>query len=100
MARPTLDDVQDDCSSSWDYIENMGPSYKGGFVRMRNNYILNIEALEKLRQTKEEFTFVVLFADWCGDARKAVPVLALLERELDIKIRALGGMAKPSWGSG
>ena len=38
-------------------------------------------------------------ADWCGDARKAVPVLSLLEEELDIRIRALGGMTKPPYGS-
>ncbi|MGY5877014.1 MAG: thioredoxin family protein [Candidatus Thorarchaeota archaeon] len=100
MAEPTLDDIQDDAPTIWDYIDNMSSSYKGGFVRMRSNYVLNIEALEKLRGYKDDYVFVGVFADWCGDARKAIPVLALLERELDIEIRALGGMTKPGWGSG
>ncbi|MGY5852561.1 MAG: thioredoxin family protein [Candidatus Thorarchaeota archaeon] len=100
MTAPTLSDIQEDAPTSWDYIDNMSPSYKGGFVRMRSNYFLNIDALEKLKGYKDDYVFVGIFADWCGDARRAIPALALLERELDIKIRALGGMKKPSWGSG
>jgi thiol-disulfide isomerase/thioredoxin len=52
-----------------------------------------------LRTLKDEYEIIVFFADWCGDSRKAVPVLSLLEQELDIKITALGGMTKPPYGS-
>jgi thiol-disulfide isomerase/thioredoxin len=60
---------------------------------------LNNEAVDVLKGLKDDYEFIVFFADWCGDSRKAVPVLALLEKELEIKVTALGGMTKPPYGS-
>jgi thiol-disulfide isomerase/thioredoxin len=94
-----LNDVSEECPSCRDYIEDMSPYRRERWQQVKENYKLNKEALEKLRKYKDDYTFVAVFADWCGDARKAIPVLALLEKELDIKIRALGGMTKPPFGS-
>jgi thiol-disulfide isomerase/thioredoxin len=47
----------------------------------------------------EGYTIVALFANWCGDSRKAIPVLALLEKEIGRNIPCLGGMKKPPYGS-
>jgi thiol-disulfide isomerase/thioredoxin len=82
-----------------DYIDKMSASKKGGFLRRRDAYNLNKDAVKLLRNLKDKYDFIVFFADWCGDSRKAVPVLSLLEQELDIKITALGGMTKPPYGS-
>ncbi|MFX0107989.1 MAG: thioredoxin family protein, partial [Candidatus Hodarchaeota archaeon] len=79
--------------------DSMGAMYKGAYSRRRDDYKLNEAAVEMLKGLVDDYEFVVLFADWCGDGRKAVPVLALLERALGIKIRALGGMTKPPYGS-
>lgn len=95
----TLNEVSEECPSCIDYIEDMSSMRKDRWKRVKENYSLNEEALNKLRKYKEDYEFVAVFADWCGDARKAIPVLALLEEELDIKIRALGGMTKPPYGS-
>ena len=97
---PTHNDVSPDYTSVTDYIEKMSAAQKGGFVRQRDAYKLNHDALEVLRNLKDDYEIIVFFADWCGDSRKAVPVLSLLEQELGIKISALGGMAKPPFGSG
>jgi thiol-disulfide isomerase/thioredoxin len=97
---PTHNDVSQEYSSVTDYIEKMSAAQKGGFLRRRDAYELNKDAVELLRTLKDQYEFIVFFADWCGDSRKAVPVLSLLEQELDIRIAALGGMTKPPYGSG
>ncbi|MFW9794496.1 MAG: thioredoxin family protein [Candidatus Thorarchaeota archaeon] len=97
---PSIEDVKDTAPSTNDAIESMSPSYKGGFIRQKNDYKLNKETAEKIRLYIEEgYSIVALYADWCGDARRAIPVLALLEDELGIRIPCLGGMKKPPYGS-
>lgn len=96
---PTIDDVNDDCPTCTEYIEQMSPMYKDRWMGEKKFYNLKKDVVEQLKELKDEFTFVVLFADWCGDARRAVPVLSKIEEELGIKIRALGGMTKPPFGS-
>ncbi|MGY5872770.1 MAG: thioredoxin family protein [Candidatus Thorarchaeota archaeon] len=96
---PNLSDVKIDAPSCNEYMETMSPAYKGGFLRQRSDYKLNSEAVEKIKQLGGDYTFVIIFADWCGDARKAVPVMALLEEETGKKITSRGGMKKPPYGS-
>ncbi len=94
-----LSDVQSDAPGCSEYMETMSLMYKGGFLRQRNEYKLNPEAIEKLGKLLGNYRIVIVFADWCGDARKAVPVMSLIEEETGQKISALGGMKKPSYGS-
>ncbi len=96
---PNLKDIKIDAPSCGEYIEHMSPAYRGGFIRNKDDYQLNSDAVDKLKNYGDDYTFVVIFADWCGDARKAVPVMALLEEELQKKIFSLGGMTKPPYGS-
>jgi thiol-disulfide isomerase/thioredoxin len=78
----------------------MSPVYKGGFIRQGKDYKLNQEAVDKIKVFVEEgYSIVSIFADWCGDARKALPVLALLEKEIGKDIPSLCGMKKPPYGS-
>jgi thiol-disulfide isomerase/thioredoxin len=96
---PMLSEIRPDAPSSNEAMEIIKPAYRGGFIRQRDEYKLNQKAVDKLRNLISDYTIVILFADWCGDARKALPVLALLEEELGNKISALGGMTKPPYGS-
>jgi thiol-disulfide isomerase/thioredoxin len=97
---PSLEDVRADAPSSSDAIESLSPRHKGGFKRQRKDYKLNQEAVEKLKVFVEEgYTIASVFADWCSDARRAIPVLALLEKEIGKDILCLGGMTKPPYGS-
>ncbi|MHA1943584.1 MAG: thioredoxin family protein [Candidatus Thorarchaeota archaeon] len=97
---PSLKDIQKDAPSAKDAIESLSPMHKGSFMRQKNDYKLKMEAVEKIKAFMEEgFTIVSLFADWCGDARRAIPVLALLEKEIGRTIPCLGGMKKPPYGS-
>ncbi|MCK5266091.1 MAG: thioredoxin family protein, partial [Candidatus Thorarchaeota archaeon] len=94
-----LSDVQSDAPDCGEYMETMSQMYKGGFLRQRNEYKLNPEAIEKLGTFSEDYRIVIVFADWCSDARRAVPVMSLIEAETGQKISALGGMKKPPYGS-
>jgi hypothetical protein len=97
---PKLDDVTKDAPSSNIAIENLSPAYKGGFMRQKKDYKINKEAVAKIRSYYEEgYSIVALYADWCGDARRAIPVLAILEEEIGKDIPCLGGMKKPPYGS-
>ncbi len=96
---PTLNDVTDECPRCEEYIEEMTPVYRGGFVRFAQSYELKNEVVEELKKYADDYVIVAVFADWCGDARRAIPVLSLLEKEIDIEVRALGGMQKPPRGS-
>jgi thiol-disulfide isomerase/thioredoxin len=96
---PVLSDISSDAPSCIEYIDTMSPMYKAGFLRSKEDYKLNSNAVKKLIEFAKEYHIVVLFADWCGDARKAVPVLSLIEQATEMKIVALGGMTKPPYGS-
>ena len=97
---PLKSDVREDATTTNEAIANLSPAYKGGFIRQQKDYRLNKEAVNKLRGFIEEgYSFAAVFADWCGDARRAIPVLALLEAELNVSIPCLGGMKKPRYGS-
>ncbi len=95
----TIDEIRPDGPSSNEALDDIKSAYRGGFIRQRDEYTLNKKAVEKLKTLIDEYTIVILFADWCGDARRALPVLALLEQELDTTMIALGGMTKPPYGS-
>ena len=96
---PELADITSDAPTCIEYLDKMSPAYKAGYLRTKQDYNLNQEALEKLVNFSNAYHIVVIFADWCGDARKAVPVLSLIEEAADMKIIALGGMTKPPYGS-
>ncbi|UCE10443.1 MAG: thioredoxin family protein [Candidatus Thorarchaeota archaeon] len=97
--QPTLADVTEDCPDCTTYIqESMKTAYRGGFKRAREYYHLKVPVVEKLREYENDYTIVAIFADWCGDARKVIPVLSLLEEQTNFEIRALGGMVKPPYG--
>ena len=96
---PALADVSEECLSCQEYIEQMHMSFKYGFNKVKKSYRLKEDVVTNLERMKDNYEIVVLFADWCSDAKRAVPVLALLEERLGIRIRALGGMKKPGLGA-
>ncbi|MFW9980037.1 MAG: thioredoxin family protein [Candidatus Thorarchaeota archaeon] len=96
---PAMKDVSEDYPSCTDYINEMNPMYRSRWLDEFSRYNLNEYALAGLKETVGKYEIVVLFADWCGDARKAIPALAHIETSLGIKIRALGGMTKPGFRS-
>jgi len=96
---PKINDIQPDAKGASECIDTIPQAYRGGFLRQKEEYSLNNEAVERLKILCEDYTCVILYADWCGDSRRALPVLALIEEQTGRKIPALGGMTKPPYGS-
>ncbi len=96
---PSLSDVTEECKSCVEYINEMNPMYKSRWLDEFTSYRPNASVLAELKPLMDDYELVVVFADWCGDARRMLPALAHLESELGIRIRALGGMTKPGFGS-
>ena len=96
---PSLQDVRKDAPGATKAIEELKPIYRGAFVRHKQFYKLNEDAMVKLNEYLNEYTIVATFAEWCGDARKAIPVLSLIEEDTGKTIPTLGGMTKPPYGS-
>ena len=94
-----LSDIQSDAPSCSEYMETMSPAYKGGFLRQKQEYKVDNDTIEKLAKLLDDYRIAIIFADWGGDARSAVPVMSLIESETGQKISALGGMKKPPYGS-
>ncbi|TFF91169.1 hypothetical protein EU545_05285 [Candidatus Thorarchaeota archaeon] len=99
MMMPTLEDVTKDAPSATEAIASLKPVYRGAFLRHGEHYKLNEEAVEKLRKYLDEYTVVATFAEWCGDSRRAIPVLSHIEKATDKRTMALTGMTKPPYGS-
>ena len=96
---PSLSDVRPDAPSASEAIDNIDVMYKSGFIGAAKFYRLKEDAVDKLSKYLDDYTVVSCFADWCGDARRAIPVLKLIEEATGKKIIALGGMKKPPYGS-
>jgi len=96
---PNINDIQPNARGASECLDNIPQAYRGGFLRQKEEYSLNTKAVERLKILCEDYTCVILYADWCGDSRRALPVLALIEEETGKKVPALGGMTKPPYGS-
>ena len=96
---PDISNVNPDGPSANEAIEKIDMMYRGGFVREAQAYRLKEDAAAKLAEYLEDYTVVACFADWCGDARRAIPVLKVIEDATGKKIVTLGGMKKPPYGS-
>ncbi|MGQ4912681.1 MAG: thioredoxin family protein [Candidatus Thorarchaeota archaeon] len=94
-----MSEVKPDAPGANEAIERVNRTYRGGFQRVRETYRLNEAAVDRLGSYLEDYSVVACFADWCGDARRAIPVLALIEEKTGKKIPTLGGMTKPPPGS-
>jgi len=89
-----LSEVGPDYPNVTDSMEALTVNYRGAFVRFATSYSLDKDVLEKLREHQSDYVIFVMYADWCGDARRAVPVLSLLENETELEIRALYNQTK------
>jgi thiol-disulfide isomerase/thioredoxin len=59
---------------------------KEKFLEVYNSYKLNTDAVDKLRETVRDLTVVVFAAAWCGDCKRAMPVMQLLEEQLGFEV--------------
>jgi thiol-disulfide isomerase/thioredoxin len=59
-------------------------------------YMLDEEAVTKMRCHSDRYLVVVFSAEWCPDCHRNVPILALLNREAGIEVRVFGHLMRDS----
>ncbi len=57
-------------------------------------YLLDEEAVNKIRCHSGRVVVVVFSAEWCPDCHRNVPILALLHREAGLEVRVFGHLMR------
>ncbi|MFW9787367.1 MAG: thioredoxin family protein [Candidatus Thorarchaeota archaeon] len=69
-----------------DYIEGLKDKDRQKFLEVYNTYKLKTDVVDKLREVLKNLTVVVFSAAWCGDCKRAMPVMQQLEEKLGLEV--------------
>ena len=64
------------------------------------SYVLDGEAVTKIRCHAERYLVVVFSAEWCPDCHRNVPILALLSRDTGLEVRVFGHLMRDAKNDG
>lgn len=87
MISRDLEKIRERTQSAYEYVSSLEP-----FKYVYDNYQLNQEIVNELKEFVNDYTVVLFAASWCRDSRAGVPVFALLETEIGLEVRVFGGM--------
>ncbi|TFG06768.1 hypothetical protein EU538_09725 [Candidatus Thorarchaeota archaeon] len=85
-----LDDIRTRSKSLDAYIEGHRGKDKDILIDEYEEYSLNETALQELKAMAQNIVCVVFSAPWCGDCKRAIPVLKRIEEETGLEIRVFG----------
>lgn len=75
------------------YIESLEEPYREKFLRRKQEYQLNREAVHQLKGFADYFA-VAFSAEWCKDCATNIPVLALIYETTGLEVRIFGNIKK------
>jgi thiol-disulfide isomerase/thioredoxin len=81
-----LNELRSRTTNVRDYIDGLKGKDKEKFLEVYNTYKLKTDVVDKLRETLQELTVVVFSAAWCGDCKRAMPVIQQLEEQLGLEV--------------
>ena len=81
-----LDDIRSRTTNVRDYIDSLKDKDKQKFLEVYNNYKLDVDVVDELRDALKDLTVVVFSAAWCGDCKRAMPVMQQLEEQLGLEV--------------
>jgi len=81
-----LKDIRSRTTNVRDYINGLKDKDKEKFLEVYNTYKLETEVVDQLRETLKDLTVVVFSAAWCGDCKRALPVIQQLEEQLGLEV--------------
>lgn len=70
----------------------MAPRDRDAVLDAYDKYQLNMDAIEKLKPLLKNVTCIVFSAPWCGDCKRATPVLMHLVKQTDLDVRVFGSI--------
>jgi len=81
-----LNEIRSRTTNVRDYIDGLKDKDKEKFLEVYNTYKLETEVVDQLRETLKDLTVVVFSAAWCGDCKRALPVIQQLEEQLGLEV--------------
>lgn len=75
------------------YIEN-SIEKTSRFIDHYNSYILDREAVTKIKCHSEKYVIIAFSAEWCPDCYRNIPILAKLQEQTGLKTRVFGKLQR------
>ncbi|TFG12046.1 hypothetical protein EU537_10735 [Candidatus Thorarchaeota archaeon] len=82
-----LKDIRKRTISVDDYIESLDDKNRDIVMEMYEQYDLDSNVVEELRDQMNNITTIVFSAAWCGDCKNAMPVIKLLVEQIGMEVR-------------
>jgi hypothetical protein len=76
------------------YIDSMEQPFREKFLIRKQTYLLNREAVNRLKRFANKCVIVAFSAEWCKDCATNIPVLALISEATGLETRIFGGLKK------
>ena len=86
MTMVDLNDIRSRTTSVRDYIDGLKDKDKEKYLEVYNTYKLNSSVVDELKDYLKDLTLVVFGAAWCGDCKRAMPVIMQLEEQLGLEV--------------
>ncbi len=81
-----LNDIRSRTTNVQGYIDELRDKDREVIMEAYNEYKLDIAVVDKLRDILKNMTVVVFSAAWCGDCKRAMPVMLHLEEQLGLEV--------------
>jgi thiol-disulfide isomerase/thioredoxin len=81
-----LNNIRSRTTNVQGYIDELREKDKDDIIDAYNEYKLDIAVVDKLRDILKDLTVVVFSAAWCGDCKRAMPVMLHLEEQLGLEV--------------
>jgi thiol-disulfide isomerase/thioredoxin len=81
-----LTEIRSRTTNVTDYIDGLRDKDKEKFLEVYNTYKLNTDVVDKLHEALKDLTVVVFSAAWCGDCKRAMPVMQHIEEQLGLEV--------------
>ncbi|MFX1605041.1 MAG: thioredoxin family protein [Promethearchaeota archaeon] len=81
-----LDNIRSRTTNVRGYIDSLKDKDKEKFLEVYNTYKLNASVVDELREALKGLTVVAFSAAWCGDCKRAMPVMQQIEEQLGLEV--------------
>ena len=81
-----LNDIRLSTTNVREYIDSLKDKDKEKLLEVYNSYKLDADVVDELRDALKDLTVVVFSAAWCGDCKRAMPVMMQIEEQLGLEV--------------
>ena len=88
--KANLDDIRNRATTIRGYVETLGGKDQDILMEMYEEYNLDMQVVEELKDDLKDLSVVIFSAAWCGDCKNAMPVMLHLEEKLGLDVMVFG----------